>query len=137
MTTDAPEDRRTDGADDPVGNVAEAALFDLDPPVRPYDVHLESLGAAATALDDARGAVQVAADALDEARSAARSAKERLTRAVVQGRQAGLSWAKIGEALGISQQRPINAGRDVCAISMTRATSDPAADDQSEIPFSP
>ncbi|WP_155908532.1 MULTISPECIES: hypothetical protein [unclassified Mycolicibacterium] len=42
-------------------------MFDLDAPVRPYDMHLESLSAAAAALDDAHSAVQAATDALNTA----------------------------------------------------------------------
>jgi hypothetical protein len=104
MTTDTPGDRRSNDTNKSDRDIPEATLFDLEPPVRPYDIHLESLGAAATALNDARGAVQAAAVALDEARKTVQSAKEQLTRVVLQARQAGLSWSKIGETLGISPQ---------------------------------
>lgn len=104
MTTESPDDRPSDDADEQDSDTSEPTLFDLDPPVRPYDIHLESLGAAATALDDARGAVQTAAVALDEARKTAKSAKEQLTQVVLQARHAGLSWSKIGETLGIPSQ---------------------------------
>jgi hypothetical protein len=90
MTTDAPEDRRVNNADERDIDMSEPALFDLDPPMRPYDVHLDSLRAAATDLSEAQRAVH--------------AAEEQLTRVVLQGRKAGLSWVKLAATLGISRQ---------------------------------
>ncbi len=66
MPTDMPEDCRTDDADESNSDFPEATLFDLDPPVRPYDVHLGSLDAAATTLNDAHNAVQSAEEQLTQ-----------------------------------------------------------------------
>ncbi len=137
LTTDISNDSPISTAGEPKSDIPEPTLFDFEPAVRPYDLHLESLGAAAAAVDDARDAVHAAAAALDEARKTAQSAKEQLTQVVLQGRRAGLSWAKIGEALGISQQsayqRWARRLRDIDDL----ATSGHAADGRSDIPFIP
>jgi hypothetical protein len=90
MTTDKPEDRGPDATDHSDTESADNTLFDLDPPVRPYDIHLESLSAAAAALSEAQDAV--------------RAAEEQLAQVMLQGRHVGLSWAKIADTLGISRQ---------------------------------
>ncbi|MCV7153461.1 hypothetical protein H7I57_19965 [Mycobacterium pyrenivorans] len=88
--TDPSQARANDATEQSEARFDESALFDVDPPVRPYDVHLESLSAAATALSDARNAVQ--------------RADEQLAQVVLQARQAGLSWTKIATRLGTSRQ---------------------------------
>ncbi|MUM29178.1 hypothetical protein FZI88_24315 [Mycobacterium sp. CBMA295] len=83
----ATEDARRNEIGSP--RFAEATLFDIDQPVRPYDIHLDSLGAAATAHNEAHNAVQ--------------AAEERLTQAMLQARHAGLLKTTIAAPLGISR----------------------------------
>src|SRR5690242_7135727 len=109
MTTDSPEDRPTVDAEKQDSDTSEPTLFDVDPPVRPYDLHLESLGTAAAAVDEA----------LDEARTAAQLAKEQLTQVVVEGRRAGLSWRKLLRYWAFRNNLHINAGRGIRVTSMT------------------
>jgi DNA-directed RNA polymerase specialized sigma24 family protein len=134
MTTDSPEDRPTGDAGKQDSDTSEPTLFDVDPPVRPYDLHLESLGTAAAAVDEARDAVHAAAAALDEARKAAQLAKEQLTQVVVEGRHAGLSWAKIAEVLGISQQSVYQRWARHSRDLDDSATSENTSEAPSEIP---
>lgn len=121
VDTDEPNDLQSDTLDEPGTDAAANTLFDLDPPVRPYDIHLESIRAAATALDEARDAIRVA--------------EEQLAQVVLQGRLAGLSWAKIAARLGISRQyayqRWATRLREIDASAVAIAE----ANDQSEVPF--
>lgn len=41
-STDEPGDLQTHVTDEPGNDAAAGTLFDLDPPMRPYDIHLES-----------------------------------------------------------------------------------------------
>lgn len=120
MTTESPEDRPTDDADEPNSDTAEPTLFDLDPPVRPYDRHIDSLRAAANDLNEAQRAVH--------------AAEGQLTQVVLQGRNAGLSWMKISATLGISRQAAYQRWsvrlRGIDALE----TSDSATDIQSHLP---
>ena len=136
MTTDSPQVCPTDDKDEPDTDTSEPTLFDLDPPVRPYDVHIESLGAAAAAFDDARGAVQVATNALGQARATAKAAKTQLTDVVLQAHLAGVSWAKIGEALGISQQSAYQRWARRLREDDNATIHDVEDGDESEIPIS-
>ncbi|MBP3083806.1 hypothetical protein JKJ01_11535 [Mycolicibacterium fortuitum] len=90
MTTDSPADRPPIDADEQPRDTSEPTLFDLDPPLRPYDVHIDSLVAAAAALEDARKTFELT--------------KQQLAQTVHQAHQAGLSWAKIAEIVGVSPQ---------------------------------
>nr|WP_165965023.1 hypothetical protein [Mycobacterium eburneum] len=121
VDTDEPNGLQSDAIDEPGTDAAADTLFDLDPPVRPYDIHLETIRAAATALDEARDAIRVA--------------EEQLAQVVLQGRLAGLSWAKIAATLGISRQyayqRWATRLREIDDSAVTIAE----ANDQSEVPF--
>ncbi len=121
MDTDEPPEARPDSADKLGADSTDNALFDLDPPVRPYDIHLESLRAAATALNKAQDGV--------------RAAEEQLAHVILQGRHAGLSWMKIAETLGISCQNVYQrwAARLREIEDSALPVSEP--DDQSEILF--
>ncbi|ORB34421.1 hypothetical protein BST40_25560 [Mycobacterium persicum] len=121
VDADEPNDLQSNAVDEPGTDAVASTLSDLDPPVRLYDIHLESIRAAATALDEARDAIRVA--------------EEQLAQVVLQGRLAGLSWAKIAATLGISRQYAYQRW-----ATRLREINDPAVtiaedNDQSEVPF--
>jgi DNA-directed RNA polymerase specialized sigma24 family protein len=121
VDTDVPNDLQSDTIDEAGTDAAASMLFNLDPPVRPYDMHLETIREAATALDEARDAIRVAG--------------EQLAQVVLQGRLAGLSWAKISATLGISRQYAYQRWATRLREMDDSAITIAEANDQSQAPF--
>jgi hypothetical protein len=61
------DDRHTDASDEPDMDFPDDKLFELDPPMRPYQVQVDALRSAAAAVNEAHNAVRAAEDQLTHA----------------------------------------------------------------------